>query len=158
MVRLRVCVSVLVVMLVLVAGCSRGDGSAAPVVAAAFTSELAATQSGYEQALREVQQRGQAALASGGDAVLAVYREMLTVTRTAHRDYARLDAPEAVHDNHERLVELLERQAAVLERVLAAASAQDDAALTEALQELAVVIGDWATANAALDRVLTSAA
>jgi hypothetical protein len=147
---------VLLIAAVLVAGCT--DGADAPAANVDFATELVSAQTDYSQALRAVQQRGRQALTADDGAVVDVYADMLTVTRAARDDYARLQPPGQLHAGHARLVELLDRQTQVLERLLAAVAAEDDATVTDALQELAVVIGDWGTATAALERSVTGEA
>lgn len=154
--RKRAAVAVVIAVLLLLTGCSSSTGEAVP---GDFAERLADEQAGYELALDGVRERGRQAVGSGGEqAVLSVYTEMLEVTRSARDDYARLQPPHDLQADHDRLVELLTEQAAVLERVLSAVADQDDDGLAASLQELAVLIGEWATANAALSRALTSTA
>lgn len=153
--RVRTCASAVVLVVVLLAGCG-GSGSTR-TSDTSFPTQLASTQAEYEGALAGIREHGRDVVGTGdGDAVVHVYAEMLEATRDARDDYAGLQPPKELRDDHHRLVELLTQQAAVLERLLAAAAENDDSGLTESLQELAVLIGEWATANQALDRALTS--
>lgn len=143
-----------VVTLMLAVGCTPSahrDGPEQRAVAAAF----AAVTSSYQAEMERVQQRGRDALAAGDrEAILDVYRAFRDTTAAMHDEFAALDAPSGIRAQHATLLENLTGQRAVLEGIVNAASAGDDAQLTQGLGELTSLLASFATIHTAIDREL----
>lgn len=143
------------VLLLLPLACSDGgDDTGRSVDAEELRTEFTAASGRYRERVGEVQAAGRAALGQGEDAVLAVYRELRDAADITDRDLARLEVPAELQPRIDTLRDNLSRQVTVLDDLLAAAEAQDDAGVTAGLEDFATLLVDFATAQHAVDQEL----
>lgn len=121
----------------------------------AFAPSFAAASGDYEDAMRRVRTAGQEALAAQDrDAVVEVYRNLRDASRTAADAFEDITAPVAVRERQQLLVTNLRQQSDALDGIVTAATAEDDAALTAGLTELASLLADFTTIHSAIDQEL----
>lgn len=154
--------SILLAGFVLLAACSgdgkdgnRADGksSGSPE---AYAADYQAVTRTFEADVQRLQSEGRTVVGQGKDAVLAFYEKFAAATATAREKYGSLRPPDDLAELHRRLVDLLERQAAVLDAVVDGARG-GATSLDRELQELTRLLTDWAQVNRELSRRLTPA-
>lgn len=124
-------------------------------LAAAFAPMFEETSTRYREGVTEIQESGRSALEAGSaDAVLDVYRALRDATAAAADDFETFDPPASIRAQHESLIANLRDQQQALDAIVTAAVAQKDGALTEGLQDLATLLGDFATLHQAIDTEL----
>ncbi len=124
----------------------------APVYEPAFSEAVA----GYSERIGQVQQQGQEALSSGSEeAVLEVYGALRDATDASTAELEELDPPAEVAERHDELIAALREQSDALDDVIAAAQAQDEAALTQALTRLAEQLVAVATIQQSIETELS---
>jgi hypothetical protein len=122
-------------------------------IPAATPEQVAAVEAAtmaYQADLVDMQARGQTALAPGD--VAAFYATFATTTRDAVQRYSALDLPADSTTVHQRVLELLDEQAQVLDEIATRAAAGENDTLGPELDRLTELLGDVATANAELLR------
>lgn len=153
--------SILLAGFVLLAACSgdgddgnRADGkpSGSPEAYAADYQAITRTFEGEVDRLRT---EGRTVVGQGKEALLTFYQSFAAATATAREKYGSLRPPDDLAELHGRLVDLLERQAAVLDAVVQGARG-GASSLDRELQELGRLLTDWAQVNRELSRRLTA--
>lgn len=120
-----------------------------------FASAYTQATTDFEAQVDAVKDRGRAALEAGDDEeVVAVYRDLLEATRTAHDRYGDLEPPAGLDLPLDRLRDQLDAQVEVLTSILEAAEAGDEPAVISGLQELATLMVDWSNTHRAVVRRL----
>ena len=149
-------------LLLTAAACSDGDDhsrssdatATVPSTPPATPEQRAAVEDAaakYQADLIQLQETGRTALAPGGD-VASFYAQFGATTRAAVERYTALDVPAGRASVHQRVLDLLEEQAGVLDEIAAGASAGESDSLGPQLDRLTELLGDVATANAELLR------
>ncbi|MBW3669329.1 MAG: hypothetical protein KY443_08975 [Actinobacteria bacterium] len=151
----------LLASLVLFAACSgdnkdgnRADGTPSGSPEAYAADYQAVTQT-FEADVERLRSEGRTVVGRGKDALLTFYESFAAATAIAREKYGSLRPPDDLAALHGRLVDLLERQAAVLDAVVEGARG-GAASLDRELQELARLLTDWTQVNRELSRRLTS--
>lgn len=153
--------STLLVGFVLFAACSGddGDGNRADGTPSgspeAYAADYQAVTQTFEADVERLRSEGRTVVGQGKDALLTFYESFAAATATAREKYGSLRPPDDLAELHRRLVDLLERQAAVLDAVVEGARG-GAASLDRELQELGRLLTDWTQVNRELSRRLTS--
>jgi hypothetical protein len=126
-------------------------GSPIPAATPQQVAAVEAAALAYQADLIDLQEQGQTALAPGGD-VAAFYAAFGTTTLAAIERYSALELPADSSTVHQRVLELLDEQALVLDEIATRAAAGENDTLGPELDRLTELLGDVATANAELLR------
>lgn len=145
----------LVALGLLVASCGGGQ----PQHAASqpeFAGQYSALNADYRVQLQGLQDRGRAALATGGDAVVATYEALLTATEDIARRHHALTPPPGLSDDFGEVVAAIDAQVDALRDVLDAARGNDRTRLGTALGRYASALSNWTQARQRLETALGS--
>ncbi len=88
--------------------------------------------------------------------VIDVYRGILRSTQRAHSQYQALEPPEGLQKTYRDFVDVLDQQAQALDRLVAAAEAGDQAALTAVTRELTDLMVRWNELRSQLEKEMSS--
>lgn len=119
---------------------------------AAFERDFNAATQTYQSELAAVQEQGQSVTATDPKQVAGVFEELRGLAQRTHDSYGDLNPPTEVAAAHAALLENLEKQSDALGRI--AAGTRAEAPDTEALTELATLLGEFAAAQQALAQQL----
>lgn len=151
--------SILLVGFVLLAACNGDDGNRADGKPSGSPEAYAADYQGitrtFEADVERLRAEGRTVVGQGKEALLTFYESYAAATATAREKYGSLRPPDDLAELHGRLVDLLERQAAVLDAVVQGARG-GASSLDRELQELGRLLTDWAQVNRELSRRLTA--
>lgn len=153
--------STLLVGFFLLAACSGDDGNGnradgKPAGSPeAYAADYQAVTRTFEAAVVRLRSEGRTVVGQGKDALLTFYESFAAATATAREKYGSLRPPDDLAELHRRLVDLLERQAAVLDAVVRGARG-GATSLDRELQELGRLLTDWSQVNRELSRRLTA--
>jgi chromosome segregation ATPase len=149
-----------VLVLLLGTGCSSdadsGDAAREQELETTFKSAFSDISQQYRTSMAEVQGQGRAALQSQDrDKVLDVYRAMGDATAKSREQFSKLTPPGRIAEQFEALLDNLQQQKTALDSVVAAAQAEQDAPLTDGLQEFSALLVEFGTIQESIQTKLT---
>ncbi|HEX9766927.1 MAG TPA: hypothetical protein VGA36_09200 [Nitriliruptorales bacterium] len=86
--------------------------------------------------------------------IVTFYRELRDIAARARVDYGALAPPAAVQSVHQRILQLFDRQVALLDQVIEAAEADDQTALANAVQGLVDLTSDFDQARRQMEQAI----
>ena len=162
----RALVAAVALTIAALGGCSDGDddkGASSSTGASAeatgspktFAADYRATSETFEAEVDRLRDEGRKVVGQGEDALVTFYQSFAAATTKARDHYRSLRPPDDLAELHRRLVDLLDRQADLLDAVVKGAR-RDSTSLERDLQELGRLLNDWGQANREMSRRLTS--
>lgn len=148
----RVTVVAAALAVLLAGSCSSGGGSApkANQSAKEFAQAYTTTEAAFQDRTTALQKQGRSALGQGEDAVVGVYKQLLTSTRTALKQFEQLSPPDTVKTAYDALVKAMRAQVTALEHVLQGVHDHEAATITASLRSYASSLADFLQATKSL--------
>ncbi len=123
------------------------------VAADSFAGAFVATTAGFREQSEVVQERAEQA-AGDPEAIRGVYALLRETALDARQSYGALAPPGPVQDEHQRILQLFDRQVALLDDLLEATDADDTQAVAAAVGALTDLTSDFDAARQAMQVAL----